>query len=118
MYANVRFEDECVRQFVSQWAETAFECPGACGERCRPISQRIAFRIWAGYKGHAIFADPDARLIIIVVSTILALVLASLFLLAQRTWLMIHEMDARKVLANQVGETLKSYFNRSKVAGR
>jgi uncharacterized protein involved in exopolysaccharide biosynthesis len=52
------------------------------------------------------------RLIIIFASTILALAMASVFLLAQRSWKLVHETDARKVLANEVAATLKNYSNR------
>jgi capsule polysaccharide export protein KpsE/RkpR len=52
------------------------------------------------------------RLIIILVSTLLALVLTTLFLLVQRSWLGIHETDTRKVLARQMAATLVSYPTR------
>jgi uncharacterized protein involved in exopolysaccharide biosynthesis len=58
------------------------------------------------------------RLILIAVSTILALVAASLFLLAQRSWLMAHETDARRVLASEVASSFKNYVSRLNKAGR
>jgi len=58
------------------------------------------------------------RLIIVLVSTVFALAAASLFLLAKRSWLVMRETDARKVLANQVAATLKSYRIRLHTADR
>jgi uncharacterized protein involved in exopolysaccharide biosynthesis len=58
------------------------------------------------------------RLVIILVSTIFALVIASLFLLVQRSWSSMHEADTRKVLASQIVATLKSYVSRPSKVGR
>jgi uncharacterized protein involved in exopolysaccharide biosynthesis len=52
------------------------------------------------------------RLIIILVSTILALVATSLFLLAQRSWLAMSEADGRKVLARQIAATAVAFSAR------
>jgi capsule polysaccharide export protein KpsE/RkpR len=52
------------------------------------------------------------RLIITLVSTALALMIASIFLLAQRSWLAIHETDTRRVLAADMVETLKKHATR------
>ena len=49
------------------------------------------------------------RLIIVLVSTVLALVAASLLLLVQRSWLAMNETDGRKVLARQIATTLMAY---------
>jgi uncharacterized protein involved in exopolysaccharide biosynthesis len=46
------------------------------------------------------------RLIIILIATTLAFVLASLYLLLRRSWHGLHETDARKVLARQIASTL------------
>jgi capsule polysaccharide export protein KpsE/RkpR len=52
------------------------------------------------------------RLIITLVSTALAFVLASLFLLLQRSWLAIHEDDTRRMLASQIASTLSGLRTR------
>jgi capsule polysaccharide export protein KpsE/RkpR len=52
------------------------------------------------------------RLIIILVSTLLPLMAASLFLFAQRSWLAMREADGRKVLARQMAAALMSYAAR------
>jgi uncharacterized protein involved in exopolysaccharide biosynthesis len=52
------------------------------------------------------------RLIITVVSTVLALVLVSLLLLVQRSWLAIPETDTRRVLAAQMAATIKNHATR------
>ena len=52
------------------------------------------------------------RLIIILASTVLALMTASLFLLAQRSWHSIDEDDTRRVLARQITETLMAFSGR------
>jgi capsule polysaccharide export protein KpsE/RkpR len=52
------------------------------------------------------------RLTIILVSTIVVFVITSLLLLAQNSWLVIHEADGRKVLARQIAATLKAYPTR------
>jgi capsule polysaccharide export protein KpsE/RkpR len=49
------------------------------------------------------------RLIIILVSTLLALVTTSLFLFAQRSWLAIRDTDKRKVLVRQMAMTLMAF---------
>jgi uncharacterized protein involved in exopolysaccharide biosynthesis len=49
------------------------------------------------------------RLTIILASTIVVFVTASLLLLVQSSWLAIHETDGRKVLARQIAATLKAY---------
>jgi len=49
------------------------------------------------------------RFLIILVATILALVASSLFLLAQRSWLVIQESDARKILAREMAASLMHY---------
>jgi capsule polysaccharide export protein KpsE/RkpR len=52
------------------------------------------------------------RLIIIVMSTTLALVMASLYLLAQRSWLAIDETDTRKVITREMAATWMAYVDR------
>ena len=49
------------------------------------------------------------RVIITLVSIILALVATSLFLMAKRSWLAMGEDDSRKVLAQQIARTLMAY---------
>jgi capsule polysaccharide export protein KpsE/RkpR len=52
------------------------------------------------------------RLIIVVVSTMLAFVMASLFLLAQRSWLAINPADARRALARQIAAEMAHFIPR------
>jgi uncharacterized protein involved in exopolysaccharide biosynthesis len=52
------------------------------------------------------------RLIIIALSTILALILASLFLLAQRSWLTIDETDTRRIIAREMAATWRAHVGR------
>jgi uncharacterized protein involved in exopolysaccharide biosynthesis len=52
------------------------------------------------------------RVIIIALSTILALILASLFLLAQRSWLTIDETDTRRIIAREMATTWRAYVGR------
>ena len=52
------------------------------------------------------------RLLITLVSTALALMFTTLFLLAQRSWLAIHETDARRVLVADMVATLKTQIAR------
>jgi capsule polysaccharide export protein KpsE/RkpR len=46
------------------------------------------------------------RAIIVLVSTALAFVLASLFLLAQRAWMSMDDADGRKVLGREIADSL------------
>jgi uncharacterized protein involved in exopolysaccharide biosynthesis len=52
------------------------------------------------------------RLIIILGSTGLALAMASLYLLAQRSWLAIDETDGRKAIAREMAATWSTYIGR------
>jgi len=52
------------------------------------------------------------RLIIIALSTIFALILASLFLLAQRSWLAIDQTDTRRIIAREIAATWRAYVDR------
>jgi uncharacterized protein involved in exopolysaccharide biosynthesis len=58
------------------------------------------------------------RLVITLVSTALALMMASMFLLAQRSWLAIHETDARRLLAADVAATLMRQATRFRGGSR
>jgi len=58
------------------------------------------------------------RLIITLVSTALALMIASMVLLAQRSWLAIHETDARRILAADMAATLKRQATRLRGGSR
>jgi hypothetical protein len=58
------------------------------------------------------------RLIITLVSTALALMLASIFLLAQRSWLAIHETDTRRILAADMTATFKKHATRFRGGSR
>jgi hypothetical protein len=52
------------------------------------------------------------RLIIILVSTALALAVTSLYLLVQRSWLAIDAMDGRKVIAREMADTWAAHIGR------
>ena len=58
------------------------------------------------------------RLIIIALSTLLAMVAASLFLPARRSWLAIGATDMRRILASQIAATVKSRTLRFKGGAR
>ena len=58
------------------------------------------------------------RLIIALASALLAFVAASLFLLAQRSWLSVDDEDARKVLARKIAATLMPYRARNSRGNR
>ena len=49
------------------------------------------------------------RLIIILISALLAFVATSLFLIVERWWLALHETDARRMLAREIATTMMSY---------
>jgi LPS O-antigen subunit length determinant protein (WzzB/FepE family) len=52
------------------------------------------------------------RALIVLISTLLAIVLTAMFLLVQRSWLELGEQDARRVLAARVGTTIRNRLSR------
>ncbi len=52
------------------------------------------------------------RTLIVLISTLLSLVMTALYLLGRRFWLALDGLDERRVLANRIGETVRSIQSR------
>jgi capsule polysaccharide export protein KpsE/RkpR len=103
LYRRVRIEETVYEMLSAQYETARIE-----EAKSIPTVSVIDPAGWPEKK-----SGPHRRLIVLV-ATVLALVLTSLFLLARRSWLAVDEADTRRVLARAMAATLRKYDPRAR----